>query len=634
MEQGTFFGQEDRPWRGNPVSIDIDELTCFAEHAGQGVSDAPPRDEPWILRGLQGQFICNNVAEEGGPRGTYTQALSVDEPVAYFVSHVEDGQDSRSYALDDALVGARFGDNQEFKAGLQEERVTRAHLAGTSTGARSSQQGQEVQGFTGASATWSQRSAQEDRATSANSARASNVDVHGYGASQLGTDAQRGCVAPAEASVMGQDHYPLNISNPDLSALGIQAARNFSDAPGDPGQQGDMHHYPLNTSNRDLSDLGIQAGRNFSAPPGDPGGRGEMQAARGCSPVAAVRCPQQGMDAPLCVTPAEVHDGGQAAAQEDRATRANLAAVELSTSSEYFGLPNWCADADQDVPPVPDFLLAGVSPTSRLADAMHLAHQRAWQLHMRLANREERVRRQSCAGPCSGKWCTSLAPTYKLEDAEWRIAARFRMGLPVCPAGCRCCLRSGQTGTCDFLMDTTGIHATLCGKGPDALVAHSALERWIAQTFRNAGWAAVLEQHIVDWNHISRKTGKVVHAVMDIVGSRPDKPTIYADVTVRSPMASRYGEAGTIDRAEREKCTAYPPIHGMQVTPLAFETWGRCSAGTVQFLRQMAADTAARHRDKGWRTTESLVVLLTEASSLLARAVSRRLLRAQTLHKC
>ena len=159
-------------------------------------------------------------------------------------------------------------------------------------------------------------------------------------------------------------------------------------------------------------------------------------------------------------------------------------------------------------------------------------------------------------------------------------------------------------------MDCKGLHATLCGKGPDALVAHSALERWLAQTLRNAGWAAVLEQPIVDWNHVSKKSGKMIHAIMDIVGSRPDKPTIYADVTVRNPMAGRYGESGTIEQAEREKATAYPPTHGMQVTPLAFETWGRCSSGTVQFLRQMAADTAARHRDKGWRSTESLAVLL------------------------
>ena len=326
--------------------------------------------------------------------------------------------------------------------------------------------------------------------------------------------------------------------------------------------------------------------------------------------------------------------GDAATGQEDRATRANLATVDEGAFSGHFGLHNWNSYVDHDEMPVPEFMLAGSLPTSRLADAMHLAQQRAWQLHMRLADRTERVRRQSCSGPCAGKWCTTLSPTYKLEDAEWRLAARFRMGLPVCPAGCRCCLRSGQTGTCDFLMDTSGIHASLCGKGPDALIAHSALERWIAQVFRNAGWAAVLDQHIVEWNHISRKTGKVVHAVMDIVGSRPDKPTIYADVTVRSPMASRYGEAGTIDRAEREKCTAYPPIHGMQVTPLAFETWGRCSAGTVQFLRQMASGTAARHRDKGWRSTESLVMLLTEASSLLARAVGRRLLRAQEMHRC
>ena len=83
----------------------------------------------------------------------------------------------------------------------------------------------------------------------------------------------------------------------------------------------------------------------------------------------------------------------------------------------------------------------------------------------------------------------------------------------------------------------------ICNRGADKLVARTALERWILQVMRAAGWTSTAEQHVVDWNRKSKRTGKVVRAVLVVVGTRPDRVTVYADVSVRSPMAARYTQA-------------------------------------------------------------------------------------------
>ena len=70
----------------------------------------------------------------------------------------------------------------------------------------------------------------------------------------------------------------------------------------------------------------------------------------------------------------------------------------------------------------------------------------------------------------------------------------------------------------------------------------------------------------------------------------------------------------------------------MTCTPLVWETWVRCSSTAHAFLSEIAADTAQRQRDRGQRSQELLSGLLQEASCLLARAIARRLLRAQEPH--
>ena len=129
----------------------------------------------------------------------------------------------------------------------------------------------------------------------------------------------------------------------------------------------------------------------------------------------------------------------------------------------------------------------------------------------------------------------------------------------------------------------------------------------------------------------------MVHAVLDVVATRPDRVTKYCDITIRAPIAIRYSGAAEIDgkaiqQAEQEKRTAYPDKAGMSCTRLVWETWGRCSTTVHAFLDEIAADTAQRQRDRGQRSQELLSGFLQEASCLLARAIACRLLRAQEPH--
>ena len=91
-------------------------------------------------------------------------------------------------------------------------------------------------------------------------------------------------------------------------------------------------------------------------------------------------------------------------------------------------------------------------------------------------------------------------------------------------------------------------------------------------------------------------------------------------------------DGSALKTAEAGKEFGYTQIHGMCSTALAFETLGRASSIVEEYLSVAASDIAARHRERGVRAAESRVVLAEEISTLLARAVALRLIRAHHEH--
>ena len=119
---------------------------------------------------------------------------------------------------------------------------------------------------------------------------------------------------------------------------------------------------------------------------------------------------------------------------------------------------------------------------------------------------------------------------------------------------------------------------------------------------------------IASWNKVSADGKRIIYAYMDAVATRPDKVSQFMDITVRCPHAARYlftdcMNASAIQKAENEKKPAYPDKEGRFVTPLAMETYGRCSRVLEELICEVAGDTAARQRDRGMRASNTAAPL-------------------------
>ena len=274
---------------------------------------------------------------------------------------------------------------------------------------------------------------------------------------------------------------------------------------------------------------------------------------------------------------------------------------------------------------------------SRLLAAMESIQETS--LRAMLSERQL-ARLNGCSGPVSGRWLSQNPASWwpAMGDDKFVEAIRWHLGVPVVPAGLRCqhARSKGPDDKCGEDLDRFGDHAAACQVGPYVAARHSALNAVLAQTGKEAGYAALLEQVVPELGLKKRRRGGQIvqeEAVLDIgLFGHPTAPDRLLDGTVRHPCAShmvrdaatRAGAAAAEGVACKEK--RYPTRAGKAVWACAAETWGFIDPGLDRLLKELAVLAAQRQRDRGmvptrwharWRTQVSLQMALHLAKALL-----------------
>ena len=122
-----------------------------------------------------------------------------------------------------------------------------------------------------------------------------------------------------------------------------------------------------------------------------------------------------------------------------------------------------------------------------------------------------------------------------------------------------------------------------------------------------AGYMVDTQVYVPQWDRpkAGGQPGQVEHAYLDLhVLGPPDDPERYLDVAVRLPVGEvveaelrlRAAQDGrTARQEEASKRCRYPSSrHGVRLTPLVLETYGRLGKAALQYLRSLAKSHVAR----------------------------------------
>ena len=195
----------------------------------------------------------------------------------------------------------------------------------------------------------------------------------------------------------------------------------------------------------------------------------------------------------------------------------------------------------------------------------------------------------SCADATAAPWCHVIpdTPDVRLDDDEFVVSVRYRLGLSVHPRGAQCHnvnkdhpgKHTGQSPPCGKVLDAAGFHASSCETGPTRYRPHTAVRDALITAARDAS-AEVDAEVVVPRLHQTKLDDQwhFTHALqimppqaaesrearLDLsLWSAASPAEMLVDVTVRNPIANRYlshssTQAGyTLREAKREKLRRY-----------------------------------------------------------------------------
>ena len=158
----------------------------------------------------------------------------------------------------------------------------------------------------------------------------------------------------------------------------------------------------------------------------------------------------------------------------------------------------------------------------------------------------ERAQLLAAGGEGAGCWHNDLPATWQRpvwSDPVFRVPLRFRLGLPVLPQP-----RAGddlQKCACGKELDPLGLHVLLCNRGPWTCARHNALVRVLASIAKEAGYVALVEQHVPQLGFRTRRRNGIEiteAARLDVACScHPMAADRLFDVSVRN-VSVRYLE--------------------------------------------------------------------------------------------
>ena len=203
---------------------------------------------------------------------------------------------------------------------------------------------------------------------------------------------------------------------------------------------------------------------------------------------------------------------------------------------------------------------------------------------------------RSAGGTGAGVWTNApTLPNQHLSDAQFAIALRTRLHLPLPGTHLRCQHRRRDGSICGAVQDAFGFHARCCPAGGWLVRRHDSACAVLGQWCEDMGcqleagqksWGEVL----VPWAAPSRPEAR-----MDLVVRAPGIATpFYIDVTIASALSqealaanSAVSDGAAARVAARGKLRDYP---NCPVTPFVVEDHGRLGDEALQFLRLLAPE--------------------------------------------
>ena len=279
-------------------------------------------------------------------------------------------------------------------------------------------------------------------------------------------------------------------------------------------------------------------------------------------------------------------------------------------------------------------------PLTRFDPILHLKEplpkrQRSWwavldhQRHASVAatDKEAKVRLRSCSGPEGGAFlrATRGDGVTSLADIHFVAAVRFRLGLPVMPAGSCAHTAVKDNKTCGAGADPRGHHAVTCKIGGAPYAAHSQCCHILSEAAQQAGYQARREQVVPEL-----ATSKCSAPQLDIEGwGLHGQARLLIDFTLRHPMALRYTDMKSpTAAAANEKAAHYPARQGLHVQTAAMETYGAFGDDLTQLLETLADHARLRERSLGLAPSRWLRRWRSQLSSAAAGMVGRAVVSA------
>ena len=217
---------------------------------------------------------------------------------------------------------------------------------------------------------------------------------------------------------------------------------------------------------------------------------------------------------------------------------------------------------------------------------------------------------RSAGGPGAGGFLEPPAPFEEepakpMPDQHFQKMLRYRLRLPVCPAGATCQHRRGDGSICGQPLDPHGRHALKCEVGRARSARHNGLRDFTAAFhLKVSGFATATEQRVVAWDRVKPRTGLLEEARLDVATrDAVSGRKIFVDTMVTCAhcgyeprqRARAHKDGVAAADAVRGKRLRYPPSGG-ELVPLVFEAGGRPAEETVAFVRSWALGMGSAER--------------------------------------
>ena len=162
-----------------------------------------------------------------------------------------------------------------------------------------------------------------------------------------------------------------------------------------------------------------------------------------------------------------------------------------------------------------------------------------------------------------------------MQDEEFRLALRWRLGLTAPPSTC---LNQPKNGGdyCNEAVDLHGDHAFLCQLGPVRGATHRQYAEAFADFLEECGAVARREAYVKE----IRGAGGTASFLDVWASGHVELADVLVDVTRRHPMKvacqprAAHEPGRCCEQAAADKERAYPATAGRRVTTACFETWG------------------------------------------------------------